>query len=42
MINIHDGQQSGLTIYPEFSRFAVEINAILDVDMYIFPFIDEE
>lgn len=38
VIQIFDGYTSGLVIYPEFSKFAAEINAFLDVDMYVFPF----
>ncbi|WP_313893593.1 DUF4279 domain-containing protein [Psychrobacillus sp.] len=35
---IYDGYSPGLVIYPEFSKFAAEINAFLDVDMYVFSF----
>ncbi|SES43977.1 DUF4279 domain-containing protein [Psychrobacillus sp. OK032] len=38
VIQIYDGYSPGLVIYPEFSKFAAEINAILDVDMYVFSF----
>ena len=38
VIQIYDGYTPGLVIYPEFSKFAAEINAFLDVDMYVFSF----
>ena len=38
VIQIYDGYTPGLVIYPEFSKFAAEINAFLDVDMYAFSF----
>ncbi|MFJ5771680.1 DUF4279 domain-containing protein [Psychrobacillus sp. NPDC093180] len=38
VIQIYNGFTPGLVIYPEFSRFAAEINAFLDVDMYVYPF----
>lgn len=36
VIQIYDGYTPGLVIYPEFSKFAAEINAFLDIDMYVF------
>ena len=36
VIQIYDGITPGLVIYPEFSKFAAELNAFLDVDMYVF------
>lgn len=36
VIHIYDGYTPGLVIYPEFSKFAGEIDAVLDVDMYVF------
>ena len=38
VINIYDGYTPGLVIFPEFSKFAAEINACLDVDMYVSSF----
>ncbi len=38
VIQIYDGYTPGLVIFPEFSKFAAEINAILDVDMYVYSF----
>jgi len=38
VIQIYDGNTPGLVIFPEFSKFAAEINAILDVDMYVYSF----
>ncbi|MGN7477770.1 DUF4279 domain-containing protein [Solibacillus silvestris] len=38
VMHIYDGHTPGLVIYPPFSKFAAEINAFLDVDMYVFPF----
>lgn len=38
VIQIYEGYTPGLVIYPEFSKFAADINAFLDVDMYVFSF----
>ncbi len=38
VIQIYDGYTPGLVIYPEFSKFAAEINAFLDVDMYVYSY----
>lgn len=38
VIQIYNGYTPGFVIYPEFSKFAAEINAFLDVDMYVFSF----
>ncbi|MGE7024427.1 DUF4279 domain-containing protein [Solibacillus cecembensis] len=38
VIQIYNGYTPGLVIYPEFSKFAAEINAFLDIDMYVFSF----
>ena len=35
VVHIYNGYTPAFVIYPEFSRFAGEINAFLDVDMYI-------
>ncbi|MEK3981433.1 DUF4279 domain-containing protein [Psychrobacillus sp. FSL K6-2836] len=42
VIQIYDGYTPALVIYPEFSKFAAKINAILDVDMYVFSFNDPD
>lgn len=38
VIQIYDGYAPGLVIYPEFSKFAAQINAFLDIDLYVFSF----
>ena len=35
VIQIHNMNTPGLVIYPEFSKFAAEINAFLDIDIYV-------
>ncbi|WP_371514516.1 hypothetical protein [Solibacillus sp. R5-41] len=40
VVNIYDGYTPALVIYPEFSKFAAEINAILDIDMYVYSYND--
>lgn len=42
VIQIYDGQTPGLVVDPEFSKFASEIKAFLDIDMYVYPFIELE
>lgn len=42
VITMIDGYTPGLTIFPEFSRFAAAINAFIDIDMYVYPFNDPE
>ncbi|MGM9951580.1 MAG: DUF4279 domain-containing protein [Lysinibacillus sp.] len=42
VINIHDGYTPGLFIHPEFSQFAVAIDAGLDIDMYAFSYSEPE
>lgn len=42
VITMIDGHTPGLTIFPEFSRFAAAINAFIDIDMYVYPFTDPE
>ncbi|MEG0385698.1 MAG: DUF4279 domain-containing protein [Solibacillus sp.] len=38
VVHIYDGNAPALVIDPEFSKFAADINAILDIDMYVYPF----
>ena len=42
VITIIDGFTPGLVIYPEFSKFASDINAVIDIDMYVYPFSEPE
>ena len=42
VIEIFNGHTPAFVIYPEFSRFAGEIDAFLDVDMYVFSFNEPE
>ncbi|KGR76281.1 DUF4279 domain-containing protein [Ureibacillus sinduriensis] len=42
VIQIYDGYTPALVIYPEFSKFAAEINAYLDVDLYVSAFNEPE
>ena len=42
VIEMENGRTPGLVISPEFSRFASSINALIDIDMYVHPFNDEE
>lgn len=42
VITMIDGFTPGLVIYPEFSKFAADINAFIDIDMYVYPFSEPE
>ena len=42
VITMIDGFTPGLIIYPEFSKFASDINAFIDIDMYVHPFSELE
>lgn len=42
VITMIDGFTPGLVIYPEFSKFASDINAFIDIDMYVYPFSEPE
>lgn len=42
VITMIDGFTPGLAIYPEFSKFASDINAFIDIDMYVYPFSEPE
>ena len=42
VMTIFNGDAPGLGIPPEFSRFAADINALIDVDMYVYPFSEPE
>ncbi|AMO86753.1 hypothetical protein B857_01610 [Solibacillus isronensis B3W22] len=42
VITMIDGFTPGLVIYPEFSKFASDINAFIDIDMYVYPFSESE
>lgn len=42
VITMIDGYTPGLTIFPEFSKFAVAINAFIGIDMYVYPFNEPE
>ncbi|MCM3721521.1 DUF4279 domain-containing protein [Solibacillus isronensis] len=42
MITMHDGQTPGLVISPEFSQFDSDINAFIDIDMYVYPYSESE
>ncbi|MER2009398.1 MAG: DUF4279 domain-containing protein [Psychrobacillus sp.] len=42
VITMIDGSTPGLVIYPEFSKFASDINAFIDIDMYVYPFSEPE
>ena len=42
VIEMENGRTPGLVISPEFSRFASNINAMIDIDMYVYPFSGEE
>ncbi len=42
VIEIEKGWAPGLVISPEFSRFASSLDAYIDVDMYVYPFGQEE
>ncbi|MEK4078807.1 DUF4279 domain-containing protein [Solibacillus sp. FSL K6-1126] len=42
VITMIDGFTPGLVIYPEFSKFASDINACIDIDMYVYPFSEPE
>jgi len=40
VITMIDGYTPGLVISPEFSRFAAAIDAYIDIDMYVWPFMN--
>ncbi|ATP40051.1 hypothetical protein CSE16_08310 [Solibacillus sp. R5-41] len=42
VITMINGYTPGLTISPEFSRFASAINASIGIDMYVYPFSEPE
>ena len=42
VISMFDGQSPGLYISPEFSRFAGTIDAMIGIDMYVYPFAESE
>lgn len=42
VITMIDGYTPGLTIFPEFSKFAAAINAFIGIDMYVYPFNEPE
>lgn len=42
VITMIDGFTPGLVIYPEFSKFVSDINAFIDIDMYVYPFSEPE
>lgn len=42
VIEIKNGQTPSLVIYPELSDFAAAINALIDIDMYVYTFSESE
>ena len=42
VITMINGYTPGLTISPEFSKFASAINASIGIDMYVYPFSEPE
>ena len=42
VIEMENGRTPGLVISPEFSRFASSMDALIDIDMYVYPFSGEE
>lgn len=42
VITMIDGYTPGIVISPEFSSFASDINAFIDIDMYVYPFSEPE
>lgn len=42
VLQVYDGYTPGLVIKPEFSAFASTIDTLIDVDMYVYPFVESE
>lgn len=42
VITMIDGFTPGLVIYPEFGKFISDIDALIDIDMYVYPFVENE
>lgn len=42
VIEIENGRTPGLAISPEFSRFASSMDALIDIDMYVYSFSGED
>lgn len=38
---MENGRTPGLVISPQFSRFASSVDALIDIDMYVYPFSGE-
>lgn len=42
VIEMENGRTPGLVISPKFSRFAGSLDAMIDIDMYVYPFSEED
>lgn len=42
VIEMENGHTPGLVISPEFSRFASSLDALIDIDMYVYPFSEND
>lgn len=42
VIEMENGRTPGLVISPEFSRFTSSLDAMIDIDMYVYPFSGED
>ena len=42
VIQVYDGYTPGLVIYPDLSAFVAAINAFIDIDMYAYPYDEQE